>query len=531
MYARSSRNGTTTAQRKQSSLGACHALVAAILGALLVTALPVPGSAVADAAGSRLKAARDTLHDREKRTHRLRRQAHRRCRTGGAPRCRAARRRLATAVKRERAARRVVRRLLAERARRRRRPSPPAPSNASPPAAAVAPAPFTHHVAPTGNDANPGTSTRPFRTIGAALARALPGQRVLVASGSYPKITDTRARTGTVELAGAGPASTRVAGMEIAGGQGLDIHGLGFTSTVKITEHPTRYSAQPAVNVTLRQSDITTPGICLYVRSGARSIRVLANRIHHCYSGIVGPGNTAPSTGITIERNTIEQVTADAIQFGDWNHVRIAYNTLRGMRDPTGQIHNDGIQFTGDSRRVDIVANRITDSRSQLLFIQDAIGPIDDVTVENNVIAHAGAVAVQVQGATRTRFVHNTVWDGNYGGLWLRQGYKRGSSAPVVATDTVVANNVLSSFRLLEGAGTALAAGNITQCASGQAQTTSQAGGWTCLPAPGFVAEGHDDYRLVASAAARRLGSARATTARDIADGVRTGPPVPGAHR
>ena len=117
----------------------------------------------------------------------------------------------------------------------------------------------TVYVSPKGNDANPGTSDRPFRAINAALAVAQPSDRISVAAGSYPKVTDDRARTGTVELAGAGPATTKVAGMDIAGGQGLEIHGFGFTTTVKITEHLERYSAQPAANVTLRNSDVTTP--------------------------------------------------------------------------------------------------------------------------------------------------------------------------------------------------------------------------------------------------------------------------------
>ncbi len=389
----------------------------------------------------------------------------------------------------------------------------------------------TVYVSPKGNDANPGTSDRPFRAINAALAVAQPSDRISVAAGSYPKVTDDRARTGTVELAGAGPATTKVAGMDIAGGQGLEIHGFGFTSTVKITEHLERYSAQPAANVTLRNSDVTTPGVCVYVRSGARSIRILANRIHHCYSGIVGPGNTATSTGITIERNTIEHMTADAIQFGDWNDVRIANNMVRFVGDPAGVVHNDGIQLTGDSRGVDIVANRIMDSRSQLVFIQDAIGPIDDVLVENNLIVRAGAVAVQVQGATRARFVHNTVWYGRYGGLWLRRGYGRAASGPVVARDTVVANNMLSSLRLMEGAATALVAGNVTQCGAGQRQTASVAGGWTCLASPGFEDAANNRFWLASSAPARRIGSTRLTIPRDINGDVRAGAPVPGAYR
>ena len=57
------------------------------------------------------------------------------------------------------------------------------------PAAAV-----TYHVAPAGNDANPGTSAAPWRTLQRAAAVMVAGDTTLVADGEYPGgIVQTRA--------------------------------------------------------------------------------------------------------------------------------------------------------------------------------------------------------------------------------------------------------------------------------------------------------------------------------------------------
>ena len=52
-------------------------------------------------------------------------------------------------------------------------------------------------VSPTGNDSNSGSSSAPFKTISAAMAKADPGTAVMVKAGSY---TDSiRVKSGTTE--------------------------------------------------------------------------------------------------------------------------------------------------------------------------------------------------------------------------------------------------------------------------------------------------------------------------------------------
>jgi hypothetical protein len=193
------------------------------------------------------------------------------------------------------------------------------------------------------------------------------------------------------------------------------------------------------------------------------------------------------------------------------------------MRDPAGQIHNDGIQLTGYSQGIRITGNRMSDSRHQLIFMQDALGPIDDVSVENNLLVRAGGVALQSQGITAARIVNNTIWNNGVAGLWLTPGFER-NGVRVMPTDTVVANNVVQKFELLGGVTVATAAGNVTSCG------VTLAPGSTCLPDVGFDSAGSEPFRLTAASPARALGSAAALTGTDITGLARVAP-VPGAFR
>lgn len=386
----------------------------------------------------------------------------------------------------------------------------------------------TLYVAPTGSDAASGTSVAPLRTLGAALKKAVPDDRVELAKGAYPSARDETARTaGTITVVGSGPADTQVAGLELWGGQRLRFEGIRFTAPVQVQGHVARHAAQPATAVAFDGVEFMNTGTCLLIREGARDISVTDSHFRSCYAGIVGPGNPYRSIGIRIERNTIEQIRADGIQFGNWSQVRIADNLIADVKDPNGVIHNDGIQITGNAAEVDIVANRVLRSSTQLIFIQDALGPIDGVRVVNNVLAGSGGVALQSQGATRAEIVNNTIWSAKDGGIWLRKGYDRGEPV-VVPTDSLLSNNIAPTIRYMEGAKPGAAAGNVMPCPSPYSGITVPAGA-RCVADLGFADTAGGDYRLLPESPARPLGSELALPATDIAGVPRTGP-VPGAH-
>jgi Right handed beta helix region len=383
----------------------------------------------------------------------------------------------------------------------------------------------TLYVSPSGSDAAAGSAGAPLSTLGAALAKAVGGEKIVLAPGSYPSARDQKLRTTDVTIVGAGTAQTAVAGLEVLGGQHLRLSNIRFTAGVTVAGHPIKHAAQPATAVVFTSDEFTSAGTCVTIKEGSRDITVTGSWLHDCSTGIAGPGNPYVSTGIRITHDTIERVKSDGIQFGAWSDVEIADNAIRDIKDPAGVIHNDGVQLTGNSTDVRILRNVVQRSNTQLVFIQDAIGPIDQVDVEDNLLTNASAVALQSQGATNARFVNNTIWDAKDGGLWIRQGYLRDGTT-VVPKDTVMVNNLATTIRVLDGVATPTTAGNVMLK---PAYTTTIAAGVGTVTAPGFVDQAAGDYRLSATSLARPLGSALLLPPTDLTGASWTAP-VPGAY-
>jgi hypothetical protein len=385
-------------------------------------------------------------------------------------------------------------------------------SGSQPPVSSV---PGALVVSPKGDDAGRGTQASPYRTIGQALTVARGGQQISVAPGSYPAIRDAKDHGRTVRIIGVGTPRPQIAGAEFAGARRVAVTRVTFTEPVVIRGDPVQDYARPSTRISIENSRFRTSGSddvtdsCLTIRDAAAFISILRSRLSGCPSGVIGPGNSPEphSHHIRIEETLIENVPADAIQFGEWDHVTLNRNVIRHMRDPAGEIHNDGVQFVGDSRHVRVTNNRIYDSGGQLVFIQDAFGPIDDVLVANNLIYGSDAIAIQNQGATNTRYLYNTVWDTRYGALLLREG-EQGT----VPTDTVVVGNILESLEVSEGAGTRARGYNLIADAKSGRAADELIG-----VAPGFRAPGRGDYRLRSTGPAVDRGERRWAPKRDLA--------------
>jgi hypothetical protein len=135
--------------------------------------------------------------------------------------------------------------------------------------------------------------------------------------------------------------------------------------------------------------------------------------------------------------------------FGGWRKVVFEGNLIRRMRGPLAEVHNDAIQFLGNSSDVRIAGNRLEQSHAQLILIQDAVGGRNhDIKITGNVIWRADGYAVQSQGATGVRVHGNVIWGGRYGALLLRRSPTTGRPAH----DTAVTGNLLDGFSVLDGA-------------------------------------------------------------------------------
>lgn len=226
------------------------------------------------------------------------------------------------------------------------------------------------------------------------------------------------------------------------GQKDLTITGQTFTEGVRI---------QRCTNVTIERCEFAGSG--LDIRDMCRGITVRRNRFHDGYTGIAGPGRvdaSYQSSGITIEDNVIEWMRSDGIQFGDWNDVVIRGNTIREIHDPAGLIHNDCIQFTGGTTGALIEKNTLHASNAQLLFVQDAIRPIANVTIQRNLLSSCGAVACQVQGVAGLVMRENVI-DSEHGDgdVWIRKGLHG-----FVPTDAKVERNLTRTpIRVWDGVG------------------------------------------------------------------------------
>jgi hypothetical protein len=360
------------------------------------------------------------------------------------------------------------------------------------------------YVSPDGVAGAPGTKTAPAGSLASVLAGSGGGELVVLEPGIHTPLSNEKTkRAATTEVVGLGQSGTEaeIPGMRSFGGTKLTFRRILFRGPVLLTDDPFHQGpAQATADIRFSDTEFTAPGdTCIMIRSGAHAITVTDSVIHDCFTGIGGPNTGADprqdSFDISITDNRMRNFRSDGIQFGHWNDVLIEGNDIGNMADP--EIHNDAIQFTGASTDVVIRGNRLHDSNGQLLLIQPAFGPIDDVLVEANLFHDSGAYAIQSQNATGVRFVHNTVWYSGYGGLLLR-GHNGAA-----ASDTVVANNLLYGYDVIEGAGTSQFAGNVIR-SGGMVSGNNK--GLTLDADPGFVDGVNRDFRLREGAMARGLG-------------------------
>jgi hypothetical protein len=235
---------------------------------------------------------------------------------------------------------------------------------------------------------------------------------------------------------------------------------------------------RPARDITITNSEATTDrkAVCFILRGGSRDITLTYNWVHDCDHGLTGPGPSKQSRRITIAGNRFEHFDLDGIQFVDWSDVTIDRNTIRDMHDPEGKNHADGIQSIGGNRRVRITRNEISDSRHQLILVQDSLsGPSRDVRVESNLLHGAGANALDAISVYGLRVTGNTIWHSR-GGIFVGIG-KSGQPRR-----NVFAGNIVSLFYVDPGTHQPVRRDNVLGHANGP-------------PGPGEVVESRPGFR------------------------------------
>jgi hypothetical protein len=278
----------------------------------------------------------------------------------------------------------------------------------------------TVHVSPSGDDQGDGSSQDPLKTIAAGVKAAGPGGTVMLADGDYPRFTDADPnRAEPVRIVAERSRGARIAGADVGGAANLKFDGLVFTNMVALGD-----DGRPARDITITNSELTTDrkAVCMIMRGGSQNITLTYNWVHDCDHGLTGPGPSKQSRHITISGNRFEHFDLDGIQFVNWSDVTIDRNTIREMHDPAGKNHADGIQSIGGNRRVTITHNEISDSRHQLILVQDSLsGPSRNVTIESNLLHGAGSNALDAISVYGLRVTGNTIWHSR-GGIFVDIG-------------------------------------------------------------------------------------------------------------
>jgi hypothetical protein len=272
----------------------------------------------------------------------------------------------------------------------------PTIATAAPPDASPAAKGRTFYVATSGSNSNPGTASRPWRTIQKALNTLRPGQRALVRSGVYVEDLDMhRSGRASAPITVAGHPGERPV-LRSAGGHPLEVSSSGayfrFRGFV-IEGHPGTSGGN--VDVYGRHIEIARNIIRrgrdqgIYTAEESADVHIVRNRIHHN-----GRGIEHQSHGIYLQ--------------GD-DHL-VANNLI--YDHPEGF----GIQVYDEGSRARVVNNTVIRSGHSGIVVGGS-GGVDHVTIRNNIFAFNAKWGIQHDSdcPSSTRADHNVIHRNRWG--------------------------------------------------------------------------------------------------------------------
>jgi hypothetical protein len=341
----------------------------------------------------------------------------------------------------------------------------------SPTAPAEPPKQHVFYVSPTGNDAAAGTLQAPMRGINAALAKAAPGDTVIVREGryyekvSFPKPGRLEKMITLKAYAGERPVIDGT-GMSVSGKEALvTIHNASYVQ-VEGFDICNFKSSAPGVsvngivadagssNIVIRRNRIyniehnvapsdgrSAHAIEIFGNTGTpmKNVLVEENEIHDCNTGY-SENLTINGyvDGFVIRKNTIynaENIGIDAAggyaanTVPEYNYARnglISENTLYNIdmtTGPVGPIHGHGAIaiYVDGARKITVERNRIYDcDRGIGIVSENDAYPTSDCIVRNNIVTNTYRTGIYLggylgftSGGTRNCYVVNNTLVGN----------------------------------------------------------------------------------------------------------------------
>ena len=258
----------------------------------------------------------------------------------------------------------------------------------------------TYYVSPGGNDANPGSQTRPWRTIAKANSAAQAGDTIYIMAGTYAERLRP-ARSGTVSAwitfaAYPGQSVTlEGAGLNLGTWSGLvDLSGRSYILVRGLTVQNSSVAgllADGSQHIIFQNNHTrhsAGSGIGVW---GSVDVRVTGNDVEDSNFGGGNEALTVSNTGpFELASNRVHNPSSNTAQA-----LKEGIDVKQGSHD--GVIHNNELfdiakaslyldAYDRPTYNITIEANRVHDVRMGITLASELGGLLENVTVQNNVI-------------------------------------------------------------------------------------------------------------------------------------------------
>ncbi|MBP7865350.1 MAG: right-handed parallel beta-helix repeat-containing protein [Acidobacteria bacterium] len=289
---------------------------------------------------------------------------------------------------------------------------------------AAAPRAAVYHVAVTGDDANPGTASQPWRTLGKAADTLTAGDTVLIGPGTYAERL-TPAHSGTpgnyITFAAAPGAEAVLDGATVDVPEWGALVDLSLQSWIRVS----------GLRVINTVSNVHNPGILADTSS---HILIDGNRVSNTTDSGIAAWN---STDVVVERNEVHDVCTggfnESITIGNSSWCEVRFNHVHhGAKE--GICLKDGATFTR------AYGNRVHHTGAVCYYVDAQARPTSDIEVFGNV-AHDGvengfSIASEVGGLLeRVKVYNNLAWRNGWVGIHI--------------SDCCVADHPMSDIRVV----------------------------------------------------------------------------------
>ncbi len=317
----------------------------------------------------------------------------------------------------------------------------PATNSGPGPSPAGTPAGRLYYVSTSGDDANPGTATEPFRTIGKAASVAAAGDTVLIHSGIYYE---------DVKPFNSGAPGQYITYKSYGDGEVIIDAQYGLRGAcIEITNKS--YLQFSGLTVRHANSHIMWPGAGIIVADGSNNIILDNIAAYDNYFGIMAYGASTPVEFITVKNSkTFDPDTRTGnTHYGIFFYMKVYDSTIINNHAayalPEAQSY--GIEVSTDypgaqangARRIVIRDNEVDHNESQGIHTWNAVG----VLISGNYLHDNGATGIQIEDGSENIVVENNLSEDN------AQAYEYETGAWIDSSKNVlVRNNILNSNKI-----------------------------------------------------------------------------------